>query len=208
MQPVSHEKRRFARVPAKEVMAEMCVGQKTWACDVDNISAGGLFVMGGELLPVGLRVGVNVARRGWSQSLQLKGVVVATMDTRQASQRGYPPGMRIQFETFEGNQGDILRRLLAELGAHRTAPKLQGNISSPPPSRASVSAPILLERVARPPPGEAEALREKLADSDMLIRELEAKVARLEEKLAESEKQRSAAEAAVQRLSSLLVNRR
>lgn len=122
MPSANDNKRRHSRVSARAVSAHLCVAD-TWApAVIENISAGGLFVLTEEALPVGMPVAINLARQGWSKILRVTGRVVGATGARAAARKNVAPGMRVKFDPLPSEDGELLVTLLAELGAPGAQP--------------------------------------------------------------------------------------
>jgi Tfp pilus assembly protein PilZ len=136
----SKDKRRYPRVNAKNVSAHLNVADQSSPCQIQDISAGGIFIETSEALPVGMPVSVNLARPGWSKVLRLSGRVVWALAARTAAKKGVPPGMRIRFDALAQTNAADLMKLLSDLGA----------VDSPEPltvADGAASKPVSLRQI-------------------------------------------------------------
>jgi Tfp pilus assembly protein PilZ len=86
-------------------------------CQVENISAGGLFVRTDRLEQVGAEIFVDLVKPGWKRALTLTAKVTSRVDAMDGRLSQRPPGMGLRFLRMDDKQFDRLRSLLRELGA-------------------------------------------------------------------------------------------
>lgn len=85
------------------------------AMQVENISAGGLFVKSDDLLPIGSPIALELMDGAPSAPLKLTGRVVGHVTRWQAKTHGRTPGMGIQFDPLTAESQKRLDKLLASL---------------------------------------------------------------------------------------------
>ncbi len=110
------ERRRNPRVRPKGVVAHVRTPAGTFACQVENLSVGGVFVRTDRLLPAGTTLEMNLVKPGARKALHLAGTVVRALNAEDASREGATPGMGIEFAVPSPDQVQRLQALLASFG--------------------------------------------------------------------------------------------
>lgn len=149
---MGREKRKYPRVAAKNVSAHVNVADQSSPCEIQDISAGGMFIATQETLPVGMPVAVNLAQPGWSRALKLAGRVVWAMAERTAQRKGGVPGMRVKFDPLPREAAEQLQGLLSALGAEVSPPPVVAEEARPlfvPPPKdpAIITQPVSLKEI-------------------------------------------------------------
>lgn len=170
------DKRKYPRVQARNVSAHLNVTDRSSPCVIQNISAGGVFIVTREALPVGMPVAVNLAKPGWAQALSLTGRVVWALAEKTAQKKGTVPGMRIKFDPLPKGTAAQLSELLSSLGAPSGSPapptkKDPGVITEPSSiksiqERHQATAFPLVREPETTPPGAPAASKKKPASAD------------------------------------------
>lgn len=114
---MARNRRRFARVRARGVAAHLRTPQGRIACQVENVSMGGLFVRTDRLEDVGTQIGVDLVKPGWKRQLTLDARITSCVDALDGRLSRRMPGMGLQFLRLDEKQHDRLVQLLRELGA-------------------------------------------------------------------------------------------
>ena len=114
---MSSNRRRHTRVRARGVAAHLRTESGRTACQVENVSMGGLFVRTDRLEEVGAEIFVDLVKPGWKRQLTLTARVTSRVDSLDGRLSRRMPGMGIQFLRLDEKQHDRLRTLLRELGA-------------------------------------------------------------------------------------------
>ena len=109
--------RRWPRVRAQGVAAHLRTERGRTACQVENISLGGLFVRTDHLEEVGTEIHVDLVRPGWKKQLTLMARVTSRVDALDGRISKRMPGMGLQLLKVDDKQFERLRLLLRELGA-------------------------------------------------------------------------------------------
>ena len=73
----SKEKRKYTRVRPRGVVAHVRGPSAAFACQVENLSAGGLFLRTEQQLPHGTALHIDLVKPGGRKSLHLSGLVAA-----------------------------------------------------------------------------------------------------------------------------------
>lgn len=117
--------RRHRRVGAKGVTAQVDPAGRSESgplhlgfdkSNIENISAGGVFVRTETPLPIGMPVRVDLAKPGFASTLQLTGRVVSAVTSRDSQRLDSPPGVGIEFDPMPLETEKQLHALLRELG--------------------------------------------------------------------------------------------
>lgn len=87
------------------------------ALQVENISAGGLFVKSDDLLPIGTPIAIELMDGAPAAPLKLTGRVVGHVTRWQAQTHGRTPGMGIQFDALPADAQKRVDKLLKDLQA-------------------------------------------------------------------------------------------
>ncbi len=114
---MSSNRRRHTRVRARGVAAHLRTESGRTACQVENVSMGGLFVRTDQLAEVGAEIFVDLVKPGWKRQLTLNARITSRVDALDGRLSRRMPGMGIQFLRLDEKQHDRLRSLLRELGA-------------------------------------------------------------------------------------------
>src|SRR5215468_3748256 len=118
--------RKHRRVRARSVAAHLTAGETEIDGEVESISQSGLFVRSEELLFVGAKVKIDLARTGGKGLLSLSGVVADTLEADRAASLGRKTGMGISFDPIgDPALKERLERLLGEMAgaAQPAAPR-------------------------------------------------------------------------------------
>jgi Tfp pilus assembly protein PilZ len=114
---MSRNRRKHPRVRAKGVAAHLRTEKGRAACQVENVSAGGVFVRTDRLEQVGTEIFVDLVKPGWKRALTLTARVTSRVDAIDGRLSKRPPGMGLQFLRLDDKQFERLRSLVLELGA-------------------------------------------------------------------------------------------
>ncbi|MFL5420144.1 MAG: PilZ domain-containing protein [Myxococcales bacterium] len=145
------DKRRHSRVKPRGVVAHVRSADRTFACQVENLSAGGLFLRTDQFFPKGSRVEVDLVRPGARRPLRVAGRIVGTISPEEAVSQRFIPGLGVEFSELTEDDAKSLETLLGTLGVHPEEAKVQRN-SQPPRAPAPPSAPPPIQRIYTPPP--------------------------------------------------------
>ncbi len=155
--------RRHTRVEAK-VSGHVKTGDGHGACEIENISVGGLFMRTNAPLPVGLAITVEL--RSPREALTLGGRVVSVVSPEDAERNGSSPGVGVAFDVLPSETEKKLRALLEVL---ERSPDAAGLTAVASPNDTNVRG--LLEMLS-------DALQ-KLKERDREIADLKAEIRRL-----------------------------
>src|SRR5438270_7040969 len=109
---MASNRRRHPRVRARGVAAHLRTEQGRNACQVENISLGGIFVRTDRLEEVGSQLFVDLVRPGWKRQLTLAARVTSRVDAIEGRLSKRMPGMGMQFLRLDEKQHDRLRQML------------------------------------------------------------------------------------------------
>src|SRR5205807_5086376 len=121
---MASNRRRWPRVRARGVAAHLRTQRGRNACQVENVSLGGLFVRTDRLEEVGAEILVDLVRPGWKRQLTLAARVTSRVDSLEGRLSKRMPGLGMQFVRLDDKQHDRLRQLLRELGAPEEEPEV------------------------------------------------------------------------------------
>ncbi len=114
---MSSNRRRHTRVRARGVAAHLRTERGRTACQVENVSLGGLFVRTDQLEEVGAEIVVDLVKPGWKRQLSINARITSRVDSLDGQLARRMPGMGLQFLRLDEKQHDRLQSLLRELGA-------------------------------------------------------------------------------------------
>lgn len=117
MAAMSKDRRKHPRVRAKGLAAHLRTEHGRAACQVENVSLGGLFVRTDRLEEVGSEIFVDIVRPGWKRQLTIAARVTSRVDAVDGRLTKRMPGMGLQFLQLDDKQHQRLGSLLRELGA-------------------------------------------------------------------------------------------
>jgi uncharacterized protein (TIGR02266 family) len=144
------DKRRHSRVKPRGVVAHVRSGDRSFACQVENLSAGGLFLRTDQLFPRGSRVEVDLVRPGARRALRVAGRVVGTITPEEAVAQRFIPGLGVEFSELADDEAERLEALLGALGVRPDEAKVPR--AQPMRTQTPVSSPALIQRIYTPPP--------------------------------------------------------
>jgi Tfp pilus assembly protein PilZ len=111
--------RRHRRVEAKGVAAHLdAQSANVGGADfqIENISAGGLFMRTTKPMPLGMPVRVELLKPGLKAAVQVSGRVVAVVTEAEAQRQEIAPGVGIELDPLPVETEKRLHALLRELG--------------------------------------------------------------------------------------------
>src|SRR5438067_8377595 len=117
MGAMSRNRRQHTRVRARGLAAHLRMPAGRVACQVENISLGGIFVRTDKLEEVGTEIFVDVVRPGWKKQLTMAAKITSRVDAIEGRLSKRMPGMGLQFVHLVERQHERLLALLRELGA-------------------------------------------------------------------------------------------
>jgi Tfp pilus assembly protein PilZ len=157
---VESKHRRHTRVEAK-VSGHVKTGDGHGACDIENISVGGVFMRTNAPLPVGLAITIEL--RSAKDALHLGGRVVSVVSAEEAARNGSSPGVGVAFDLLPSETEKKLRAILELLERS--------------PSTAGLTA------IASPNDTNVRGLLEMLSDALSKLKERDREIAELKAEL-------------------------
>ncbi|HKC59257.1 MAG TPA: PilZ domain-containing protein [Myxococcales bacterium] len=115
----SKEKRKHARVRPRGVVAHVRGPSAAFACPVENLSAGGLFLRTEQQLPRGTELHIALVKPGGRKPLHLAGLVAGVITPEEAASARFIPGLGVQFTEIDADEANRLEELLTALGIDR-----------------------------------------------------------------------------------------
>ncbi|HYZ87852.1 MAG TPA: PilZ domain-containing protein [Myxococcales bacterium] len=116
---ISKEKRKFTRVRPRGIMAHVRAPTSAFACQVENLSAGGLFLRTEQQLPRGTALQIELVKPGGRKPIELAGLVAGVITPEEAATARFIPGLGVQFTEIEADEANRLEELLTALGVDR-----------------------------------------------------------------------------------------
>jgi uncharacterized protein (TIGR02266 family) len=135
------ERRKHERVRARAVAAHVRGIDRSFSCQVENISQGGLFLRTDQLLPRGSFVVLDLVKPGARKALHLEGTVAGAKLSSDGPDAN--PGMGIELLPMEDELRERFSGLLREMGAP-VEPERQP-VQPPLPSSARTALPTQKE---------------------------------------------------------------
>jgi len=116
-------------VRPRGVVAHVRGPSAAFACQVENLSAGGLFLRTEQQLPHGTALQIDLVKPGGRRPLHIAGLVAGVITPEEAATARFIPGLGVQFTEIEADEADRLEELLTALGIDRVqavvAPELR-----------------------------------------------------------------------------------
>ena len=110
------EKRKHARVRPRGVAAHVRAANASFACQVENLSAGGLFLRTDQQLPRGTPLRLDLVKPGGRKALHLAAAVAGVITPEEAFSAHLIPGLGVQFVELGDEEARRLEELLTALG--------------------------------------------------------------------------------------------
>jgi len=110
------EKRKHARVRPRGVAAHVRAANASFACQVENLSAGGLFLRTDQQLPRGTPLQLDLVKPGGRKALHLAAAVAGVITPEEAFSAHLIPGLGVQFVELGDEEARRLEELLTALG--------------------------------------------------------------------------------------------
>jgi len=117
--PISKEKRKFTRVRPRGIMAHVRAPTSAFACQVENLSAGGLFLRTEQQLPRGTGLQIELVKPGGRKPIELAGLVAGVITPEEAATARFIPGLGVQFTEIDADEANRLEELLTALGVEQ-----------------------------------------------------------------------------------------
>jgi uncharacterized protein (TIGR02266 family) len=137
--PISKEKRKHARVKPRGIMAQVRAPAGAFACQVENLSAGGLFLRTEHQLPQGTALQIELIKPGGRKPLHVSGLVAGVITPEEAATARFIPGLGVRFTEIEGDEADRLEELLTALGIDRVQAVVAPELRRTGPGREGMS---------------------------------------------------------------------
>jgi len=123
------EKRKYTRVRPRGVVAHVRGPSAAFACPVENLSAGGLFLRTEHQLARGTSLHIALVKPGGRKPLHLAGQVAGVITPEEAASARFIPGLGVEFTQIDAEEANRLEELLTGLGIDRVqaviAPQLR-----------------------------------------------------------------------------------
>jgi uncharacterized protein (TIGR02266 family) len=110
------EKRKHARVRPRGVVAHVRAATASFACQVENLSAGGLFLRTDQQLARGTPLELDLVKPGGRKTLHLAAAVAGVITPEEAVNAHLIPGLGVQFVELGDEEAKRLEELLTALG--------------------------------------------------------------------------------------------
>ena len=138
------EKRKYTRVRPRGVVAHVRGPSAAFACPVENLSAGGLFLRTEHQLARGTSLHIALVKPGGRKPLHLAGQVAGVITPEEAASARFIPGLGVQFVEVGEEEAQRLEELLTALGVDRqqavVAPEVRRR--KVPEDEAAAAAPL------------------------------------------------------------------
>jgi PilZ domain len=168
--------RRHRRVAAQGVAAH--ANELPGDCNIENISAGGLFLRTSALMPLGMPVRVELTKPSLRAPIVLTGRVVSSVSEAEGQKQDIPPGVGIELDPLTGDTQKRFYALLRDLGLKDLAQPIE-------PEDLHGSASPDTQQVA----SNVRGLLDMLTDSLHRIKERDEEIGRLKDQIRKLELQ-------------------
>jgi uncharacterized protein (TIGR02266 family) len=163
------EKRKYTRVRPRGVVAHVRGPSAAFACQVENLSAGGLFLRTEQQLPQGTALQIDLVKPGGRKPLHLAGLVAGVITPEEAATARFIPGLGVQFTAIEADEADRLEELLTALGIERVQAVVAPELRQTAPGREEVpwASPSAAPRApaAKGAAGDPEAILRDISEA-------------------------------------------
>ena len=133
------EKRKYTRVRPRGIVAHVRGPSAAFACQVENLSAGGLFLRTEHQLPQGTALQIDLMKPGGRKPLHVSGLVAGVITPEEAATARFIPGLGVRFTEIEGDEADRLEELLTALGIDRVQAVVAPELRRTGPGREGMS---------------------------------------------------------------------
>jgi uncharacterized protein (TIGR02266 family) len=130
---ISREKRKYTRVRPRGIVAHVRAPASAFACQVENLSAGGLFLRTEQQLSRGTALRIELVKAGGRKPIELSGLVAGVITPEEAATARFMPGLGVQFTDVESQEADRLEELLTSLGIDRSQAVVAPQLRRPQP---------------------------------------------------------------------------
>ena len=166
----SKEKRKYTRVRPRGVVAHVRGPSAAFACQVENLSAGGLFLRTEQQLPQGTSLQIELVKPGGRKPLHLAGLVAGVITPEEAASARFIPGLGVQFTEIEADEADRLEELLTALGIERVQAVVAPELRRTSPGRTGReevpwASPAPRAPAARAATGDPEAILRDISEA-------------------------------------------
>jgi uncharacterized protein (TIGR02266 family) len=129
------EKRKYTRVRPRGIVAHVRGASASFACPVENLSAGGLFLRTEHQLPQGTALQIDLMKPGSRKPLHLSGMVAGVITPEEAASARFIPGLGVQFTEMQAGEADRLEEMLTALGVDRIQAVVASELRRTDPGR-------------------------------------------------------------------------
>ena len=169
---ISKEKRKYTRVRPRGIMAHVRAPTSAFACQVENLSAGGLFLRTEQQLPHGTGLQIELVKPGGRKPIELAGLVAGVITPEEAATARFIPGLGVQFTDMDPEEANRLEELLTALGVERVDAVVAPDVRRTRPGIDDCGTSATLD-TARVSPRAARKQAEELAqDPESILRDI------------------------------------
>lgn len=119
------------------VVAHVRGPSAAFACQVENLSAGGLFLRTEQQIPRGTEVQIDLVKPGARRPLHVAGQVAGVITAEEAASARFIPGLGVKFTQIEAREADRLEELLTALGIDRVQAVVSPDLRRTDPGKAA-----------------------------------------------------------------------
>src|SRR5439155_22655147 len=128
-------------------MAHVRAPTSAFACKVEHLSAGGLYLRTEQQLPRGTGLRIELVKSGGRKPIELAGLVAGVITPEEAATARFIPGLGVQFTEIDADEANRLEELLTALGVEQppavvsaAVRRTNPGIDTPSPGRDADSA--------------------------------------------------------------------
>jgi uncharacterized protein (TIGR02266 family) len=167
----SKEKRKYTRVRPRGVVAHVRGPSAAFACPVENLSAGGLFLRTEQQLPRGTELHIALVKPGGRKPLHLAGLVAGVITPEEAASARFIPGLGVQFTQIDADEANRLEELLTALGIDRVQAVVAPELRRTNPGRTGEDQ-FPWSTPASSPPGNRARAQARSSDPEAILRDI------------------------------------
>jgi uncharacterized protein (TIGR02266 family) len=166
------EKRKHTRVRPRGVVAHVRGPSAAFACPVENLSAGGLFLRTEHQLARGTSLHIALVKPGGRKPLHLAGQVAGVITPEEAASARFIPGLGVEFTQIDAEEASRLEELLASLGIERVQAVIAPELRRSKPGRTQAEQFPWASSGPAAPVGRAARPQDGTSDPERILRDI------------------------------------
>ncbi|HYV66928.1 MAG TPA: PilZ domain-containing protein [Myxococcales bacterium] len=166
------EKRKSTRVRPRGVVAHVRGPSAAFACPVENLSAGGLFLRTEHQMARGTALHIALVKPGGRKPLHVAGQVAGVITPEEAASARFIPGLGVQFTQIDAEEASRLEELLAALGIDRLQAAIAPELRSTKPGKTQAEQFPWSAPSGAPAPAKPARPQGRSSDAEAILRDI------------------------------------